>query len=419
MSLTFTTPVLNTVLILLAGLGILLALFGLRLDYFFAQTFDGLGLSQLLLIVGGLLLSLMCFRLRRGDARRRVWADIREHWRTALLISLVTLLALELILTAGDFPVYYPPDIRGLPIEEAPWWTCDELSCGFVQEAMALDKQNFMSRGFDERPRLLFLGDSFTFGLVADIGKSYVETVKANFPQTVIWNMGMPGNGTNRAWTLFQTYAPSLRPQITVLGFYMNDFDDNEQQSLNGRIIGRRFAWQYGMIASRNGMKLDAHTTYYYVHGLAPPANGIQERIGRTRLGRLALHAIDLVYWEMKGNNIDSGEVNATREYLRLLREATAAQDTALLVLLIPFRSDTISPGLRYQTALRLFEELEMPYLTPIHALDAELDYDLPSNSNSHWNSAGHQKVGAMLSDCLAAFEIRQDLSDCEGVVMP
>ena len=164
-------------------------------------------------------------------------------------------------------------------------------------------------------------------------------------------------------------------------------------------------------------MKLDAHTTYYYVHGLAPPANGIQERIGRTRLGRLALHAIDLVYWQMKGDNIDSVEVNATREYLRLLREAAAAQDTALLVLLIPFRSDIASPGLRYQTALRLFEELEMPYLPLIHALDAELDYDLPGNS--HWNSDGHQKVGVILSDCLAAFEIRQDLSDCEGIVMP
>ena len=407
----------NIVLTLLAGLGILLALFGLRLDYFFAQTFDGLGLSQLLLIVGGLLLFLMCFRLRRGDARRRVWADIRERWRAALLISLVTLLALELILTAGGIPTYYPPDIRGIPIEEAPWWTCDELSCGFVQEAAGFsDKQDSTARarGFDERPRLLFLGDSFTFGWAADIGKSYVETIKANLPQSVIWNMGMPGNGTDRAWTLFQMYAPSLRPQITVLGFYMNDFDDNKRQPLNERIIGRRFAWRYGIVASRNGIKLDAHTTYYYVHGLAPPTNGIQEWIGHTRLGALAMKTIDLVNRRRKGRVLDPA---ATREYLRLLREAAAAQDTALLVLLIPFRSDIASPGLRYQTALRLFEELEMPYLPLIHALDAERDYDLPGNS--HWNSAGHQKVGAMLSDCLAAFEIRQDLSDCEGVVMP
>lgn len=88
-----------------------------------------------------------------------------------------------------------------------------------------------------------------------------------------------------------------------------------------------------------------------------------------------------------------------------------------MLVLLIPYRSDIASPSVRYQTALRLFEELEMPYLAPIHALDTDLDYDLPGDS--HWNSDGHQKVGAMLSDCLAAFEISGDWSACGEVVMP
>ena len=58
-----------------------------------------------------------------------------------------------------------------------------------------------------------------------------------------------------------------------------------------------------------------------------------------------------------------------------------------------------------------------MPYLAPIHALDAKLDYHPPGDL--HWNTAGHQKVGAMLSDCLAAFEISGDWSACEEVVMP
>ena len=144
--MSIKSAVLNIVLTLLAGLGILLALFGIGIDSLYG-SFPGLSIPQILLIIVGLLLFLMCFRLRSGDARRRVRADIREHWRAALLISLVTLLTLELILTAGGFPVYYPPDIRGISIEEAPWWTCDELSCGFVQQAMALDKQDSAARG--------------------------------------------------------------------------------------------------------------------------------------------------------------------------------------------------------------------------------------------------------------------------------
>ena len=104
-----------------------------------------------------------------------------------------------------------------------------------------------------------------------------------------------------------------------------------------------------------------------------------------------------------------------TRGYLRDLRDA-AAQDTALLILLIPGPEDIPSPHAYYGRALRLFEELGLAYLNPIHLLDSELDY-LPGDF--HWNSAGHQKIGAMLSDCIEAFQIRQVLAACEQVEMP
>ena len=36
-----------------------------------------------------------------------------------------------------------------------------------------------------------------------------------------------------------------------------------------------------------------------------------------------------------------------------------------------------------------------------------------------HWNNAGHQKVGALLSDCVQVFIDSGSLGDCEHVVMP
>ena len=125
-----------------------------------------------------------------------------------------------------------------------------------------------------------------------------------------------------------------------------------------------------------------------------------------------------------------------TRGYLRDLREAAAAQDTALLVLLIPHSND-VSPtppqfslgeverllrhslpmgGERYRNGIQLMKELGIPYLNPIHLLDFELDY-VPLDS--HWTNAGHQKIGAVLSDCIEAFQVSGDLADCEGVEMP
>ena len=88
-----------------------------------------------------------------------------------------------------------------------------------------------------------------------------------------------------------------------------------------------------------------------------------------------------------------------------------------MLVLLIPDRNDIGAPSHLYQTAVQLMEELRLPYLDPIHALDAELDY--APKPNAHWNSAGHQKIGTMLSDCIEAFQVSGDLSDCEEVTMP
>ena len=95
-----------------------------------------------------------------------------------LLIIGVTLLALESVLAAVGLPVYYRPPLK-MTVEEAPWMTCDELGCRFVQEAMAAacengemagrfctvnrqgfhDAQDFaVGADFDERLRILTLG---------------------------------------------------------------------------------------------------------------------------------------------------------------------------------------------------------------------------------------------------------------------
>lgn len=75
--------------------------------------------------------------------------------------------------------------------------------------------------------RILVLGDSFTYGLSADLGKSYVETIQANRADAMIWNTGMSGTGAVQALSLYTRFAPMLRPQLTILGFVTNDFSGN------------------------------------------------------------------------------------------------------------------------------------------------------------------------------------------------
>ena len=435
--------VLNILFALLAAAGILTALFGIGIE-FLPGAYPGLNLPQALLIVGGLLLSLAAFRLRRADARRRAWGTTRKHWLPGLVIAAMTLIALEFILTAAGVPAFFPPDIPEELLDPRPWQTCDRAGCHYVYDVIVAlcvnetnknpviharfctvnrqgfhDTQDFAaSDDLDGRTRILALGDSFTYGLEAEMGKSYVETIEANFPQSIVWNTGIIASGTHQALASFQVYAPILQPQLTILGFNVNDFGDNllpiDERFWLGEKDGRIFIRRRQADGSEDAITPEHRRVYYNAHGVLPPASEIERLIGRTRLGSLLLRMIEVVQGKPPFDNWRR-RVDVTRGYLRDLREAAAAQDTALLVLLIPHKDDIPRPA--YQAALQLFEELELPYLNPIHALDVELDY-LP-DPGFHWNSAGHQKIGIMLSDCIEAFQVSGDLADCEQVKMP
>lgn len=434
--------ILNAVFTLLAGLGILIALLSIGKDVLFSG-YPGLSLPQLLVTAAGLIMSLVSFALRSARVRRQVSTKMRKHLASGLVVTAITLIVLEFALTAAGMPTYFPLEGPEAFPDLEPWRACSESGCRYNYDAVVagcengelagraciINRQGFhdtqgfaVGDDFDERARILALGDSFTYGASAEIGKSYVETVEANLPKSIVWNTGIGANGTNHALAAFRVYAPVLQPHLTILGFTMNDFKDNlfpmDSMVRGVNRLNERFAVrQYRIDDLGNAVKLDRRTLYYRLHAVDPPASEIERLIGITRLGSLALKMIDAVRRGITESFLTSREVDATREYLRTLRDSAMAQDTALLVLLVPHRDDIGTPGLRYQTAIRLMTELEMPYLNPIHLLDAALDY-APS-PDDHWNSAGHQKIGAMLSECLAVFQISGDLSDCERVEMP
>ena len=210
-----------------------------------------------------------------------------------------------------------------------------------------------------------------------------------------------------------------MQPQVTILGFYMNDFDDNMMpvdsyfmgvDAVNFPLSIR----QYQIDLRGNLIKLDRQSDLYYrYHRVDPPANEIHRLLGTTRLGSIALNAVDAVRQmisKAEGTRV-ARRVEVTREYLADLRYAAIEQETQLLVLLIPRREDLSGAGPLYQNALRLVTELEIPFLDPINVLDSELDYATPPDV--HWSNAGHQKIGAILVECLEAFRSDNDLSRC------
>lgn len=403
----------------------------------------GLNSVQLLVILTGFSIALLALALPLLQ-RRKAWRSLRSTLARALIVVVLTLLALELVLVGIGYETYFPQDVPAEFLRPAPWWTCEDPACRYVQDEMARacaagsmsgrycivnaqgfhDSQDFVySPALENQTRILALGDSFTFGEDADIGKSYVETLEAGSSRRVVWNTGIFGVGTNQALAAFEMFAPVLKPHLTIYGFYVNDFFDN-LFPVDGYFLGIDASGdvvtlqKYHLDPWGNVTKLETQSLLYYRwHGVEAPANEFERLLGSTRLGSVFISAIDQLGKQLGiAQRAHFGrQVDLTHGYLRALRDASAAQDSELLIMLIPKKTDLREPGAEFRQAVNLFEELGISYIMPIEILDAASDYA----PDWHWNNAGHQKVGALLSDCVDKFVSQGNLDDCRHVEQP
>ena len=427
------------------AIGLALTLFGAGLELL-PGTSPGLGAPQLTLILGGIAIVAAAIVSRTGILRRSLSKSTPANLALAFGITLVTLLALELALSAINLPTWFPRDVPDTFLQPVPWWTCDAAGCHYVQEETRAacdrgelggrrclinaqgfhDTQDFAaSPALDSARRILVLGDSFAFGGSAEIGNSFVETLEARFDSAIIWNTAIPGAGTNQAIASYQAFAPVMQPHLTLLAFYMNDFDDNmlpvDSYFMGVDSTGRQLSVrQYQVDAAGVAVLLDQQSDLYYrFHRVEPPDNAFHQALGETRLGTLLLRFVDAV--EQMLGKVDGGPLRqqtaVTRDLLRQLRDLTAASGSELLTLLIPTKHDVAAPSPRFRAAVDLFAELGINALNPIDAMDAARDY--PAGADIHWNNAGHQKAGAMLILCLEAWFDGAPLSDCQSLVSP
>ncbi len=427
-------------------IGVLITLFGIGADHLLPEASPGVNLPQLLVIAIGLAVLVVAALLRN----RRFWHAMKGRYRNslmaALLITIATVIALEIALAVADIPTYYRDFSTDTTLTAAPWWTCDAAGCHYVYEYVQvacetgvlrdrvcnINKQGYSdSEDFElpadwaDRNRILLLGDSFTWGLSADLGKSFGETLEAALPDAIIWNTGIPGTGTNQARMVFDVYAPILLPQLTVLSFVPNDFGDNllpvdswlNALDINGDFMLTRRYW---FDEEENLIEFDLDTLgFIRAHGKQPPSSELERLLGSTRLGTLLLRSRDMYPTPAPNAQSFDRRRQVTKQHLLELNRAIASSGSELLIMLIPYTEDVVDvEGLRprFRIAQELMRELEIPYLNPISILHPVADYALPDN---HWNNAGHQKIGQLLSDCIERFLASEDFAECAHINLP
>jgi hypothetical protein len=76
--------------------------------------------------------------------------------------------------------------------------------------------------------RILFLGDSFTFGFDAEVNERFSDLLQKELPQFGTVNAGVSGYGTDQQFLLMQRLWNDVKPKLVVLTFCVdNDRDDN------------------------------------------------------------------------------------------------------------------------------------------------------------------------------------------------
>jgi hypothetical protein len=79
--------------------------------------------------------------------------------------------------------------------------------------------------------RVLLLGDSFMYGTGVNDDQTVAARIEkdlsASQMSVEVLNAGCPGKGTDYALKCFQTVGRKFHPDLTVLGFFANDFQDN------------------------------------------------------------------------------------------------------------------------------------------------------------------------------------------------
>lgn len=424
--------------------GLLIALLGMGLDVVLPGSEPGLGLPQILVIAGGAGLALFGWLLRRDKFRRPLTRDLRVYLAKIVIITLITLLALEIVLLQLDTGVYFATDLPPFDGELLDWFTCDDEGCrydyaktvaacaeGFVtgrncavNQAGYRDDDEFVRPPDDIARRVMLVGDSFTQGLAADLGKSFAEYLDAELADTLVWNTGIAGNSTRDAAAAYKMFAPLLQPQLTILGFYAaNDFFDNQYPAGGWLHVyrgtgQRRIVRRYKLDRWGNPVRLSTDKVmHFHARRRAAPVNDLEWSLGSTRLGTLVLRGLDGLAGAIIADEF-SRQTALTRSAIADLLESTTARNSELLVMIIPHRNKLETVSQERAAITDILQSLRIAYLDSTDSL-LFADYYAAGEGHPHWINSGHRIVGEILADCIEAFFAVGSLAACDSVIIP
>jgi GDSL-like Lipase/Acylhydrolase family len=166
------------------------------------------------------------------------WRNLLRGLLTQLAILLVTLAGIEVVLRVADlrflrdgarpgyaFVYRYDPDLGWAPVANARAEFTGSRTVSVQNNSIGMRDIEHDRGG---SPRILFIGDSFTWGFDVEAKDRFTEILRRKLPQADIFNAGVPGYGTDQEYLLLEKIWDAVKPDVVVLIFCSdNDRADN------------------------------------------------------------------------------------------------------------------------------------------------------------------------------------------------
>ncbi len=154
-----------------------------------------------------------------------------------LIITLVTLAALEVFLRIADFREFretstesafaydYDAELGWSPRPGSSGSLVTFRTTHYKHNSLGLRDEEF---SLDAKPTIMFLGDSYVWGLDSEANERFSDLLKPRIPGHKILAAGISGFGTDQEYLLLQRLWPKVKPAVVVLIFCgLNDREDN------------------------------------------------------------------------------------------------------------------------------------------------------------------------------------------------
>ena len=163
----------------------------------------------------------------------------------SLAMTCATLLALEILLRVCDFrELRQGVDERSLGYQHDTelGWVPKPNSTSMVTNARTIHVRHnsFGLRDdefvLDDKPTIMFLGDSYVWGLDSEAGERFSDLLKPKIRDYKILAAGVSGYGTDQEYLLLRRLWPQTKPVVVVLVFCAEN--DRQDNSTNARYEG-------------------------------------------------------------------------------------------------------------------------------------------------------------------------------------